>query len=89
MKMMYFERVVVVKDYQGRFHKGVYVPQLEFFKSNNEKFIANCQKGKKIKFTEASEEVRKRLRKLSANTLYSETEKLSNSEIYWRNPLHK
>lgn len=82
--MKYYSREIIVKDYQGKWGKAVYVPCTEFFKTNDEKFLEKANKGKRIRFEEACESIRKDLRRREANKIYSETKKLSNSEIYWR-----
>ena len=83
--MKYFIRTITVKDYQGSHHKAVYVEQDQYFKSNDDKFIANAQKGLKIKFVETSnKEVIKELRKGEMNKIYKNTQQLTSSQIYWR-----
>lgn len=83
--MKYFERTVTVKDYQGAHGKAVYVNQRQFFKTNSEKVIAQNQKGLKIKFYETKDkDLIKALRKMEGDKIHTETEQLTNSQIYWR-----
>lgn len=85
--MKYYAREFITKDYQGTHGKAVYVPCTEYFKTNSEAFLAKANKFKKIKFSEASDEIRKLLRHMEADRIYSDTEKLSDKELYFRRPL--
>ena len=86
--MKYYERNIIVKDYQGPHGKAVWVPQRQFFKTNKEEFLYAANKGKRTLFSEAKDkDLIKRLRKAEADRIYSETEQLSSREIYWRKPL--
>lgn len=83
--MNYYERTIIVKDYQGSHKKAVWVPQRQYFKTNSEKFLAESNKGKRIRFeVTADTELVKWLRKAEANKIYADTEQLSEKEIYWR-----
>lgn len=82
--MNYYQRTIIVKDYQGKWHKAVYVSQVQYFKTNKKSFLAEQNKGKKIKYEVATEATRKALRKLEADTIYTETDQLTDSQIYWR-----
>ena len=86
--MKYYERNIIVKDYQGPHGKAVWVPQRQFFKTNKEEFLTEANKRKRTLFSETKDkDLIKRLRKAEADRIYSETEQLSNTEIYWREPL--
>ena len=83
--MKYYERTIIVKDYQGSHGKAVWVPQRQFFKTNSEEFLKEANKGKRIRFAETEDKsLVKTLRKSEANKIYRETEKLSEREVYWR-----
>lgn len=82
--MQYYQREIIVKDYQGRWGKAVYVPQIQYFKTAKETFLAEQNKGKRIKYKTATEATRKSLRKLNADTIYTETEQLTDSQVYGR-----
>lgn len=82
--MQYYQRTIIVKDYQGKWGKSVYVPQIQCFKTNKDSFLAEQNKGKRIKFDTATEATRKELRKLKADTIYTETEQLTDSQVYGR-----
>ena len=86
--MKYYERNIIVKDYQGPHGKAVWVPQRQFFKTNKEEFLAEANKRKRTLFSETKDkDLIKRLRKSEADRIYYETEQLSDLEIYWREPL--
>lgn len=87
--MKYYARVTIVKDYQGAHGKAVYVPCVEYFKTNSLAFLEKANYRKQIKFQEVGGETRKALRRLEADKIYSETQQLSASEIYWRRPLRR
>lgn len=78
--MKYYERTYIGVDYQGRFGKKVYVPTTEYVKTNA---IEKYNKGKKYVFFE-SKEAKKYLLHKEADTVYTEHEQLSDSEVYWR-----
>lgn len=83
--MKYYSRTIIIKDYQGKWRKAVYVPCYEYFKTNKEEFVKTANKGKRIKFEETTnKDFIKELRKGEANKIYRRVEQLSNSEIYWR-----
>ena len=86
--MKYYERNIIVKDYQGPHGKAVWVPQRQFFKTNKEEFLAGANKRKRTLFSETKDnDLVKRLRKAEAERIYYATEQLSSLEIYWRKPL--
>ncbi len=89
--MKYYSRTTTIKDYQGSHHKAVFVSQRQYFKSNDEKFIAEAQKGLKIKFKELDRDsiLVAELRKLEKNKIYKDTEKLTDREIYFRPSISK
>lgn len=78
--MKYYARTYIGVDYQGRFGKKVYVPTTEYVKTNS---IEKYNKGKRYKFEE-SDAAKKYLRHLEKDTVYTEHEKLSGREVYWR-----
>nr|DAE55097.1 MAG TPA: hypothetical protein [Caudoviricetes sp.] len=82
--MKYYQRTIIVKDYQGKWGKAVYVPQIQYFKTTKESFLVAQNKGKKIKFEPAIESTRKELRHLREDTVYTETDQLTDSQVYNR-----
>ena len=68
--MKYYERNIIVKDYQGPHGKAVWVPQRQFFKTNKEEFLSGANKRKRTLCFEAKDKDRiKRLRKAEADRI--------------------
>jgi len=50
--MKYYERTVTRREKINHFGKLGYVPYIEFFKTNDEKFLADANYRKQVKFSE-------------------------------------
>lgn len=80
--MKYYSRCIIVVDYQGCYNKKVYVPSLEYFKTNDLEFLKTQNKRKQIKFTEITDKnLISKLRHLKADHVYKDVEQLDQSEI--------
>lgn len=83
--MKYYQRKVIIRDYQGKYRKAVFVPEYQYIKTNN---IDKFNKGLRIRFEE-SKDARKYLLHRQQDVVYRETEELSNSEIYFRKSISR
>lgn len=81
--MKYYERTYIGQDYQGCHNKKVYVPFVEFVKTNK---IAEFNKRKKYPFYE-SERAKKYLLHKETDKVYLEITQLDQKEIDLR-PKH-
>ena len=48
--MIYAERVITKREPVNRFGRLGYVPYIQYFKTDKESFLANQNKGKKVRF---------------------------------------
>lgn len=82
--MKYYSRIFIGVDYQGSHGKKVYVHFTEYVKTNS---IDKYNYRKKYKFIETAE-AKKYLLHKETDKVYTEVEKLTDSEVHNREKIH-